>query len=161
MFFTFLHVNSYIPLGSSWVNHHSFMFCLVTPDIIPKLCSVLCFGFRFFLVSFFIQLLIKLANVFLQRVCSVCTALFCSCVFWLRLLYRRSFWRSLTFPPIVNKNIITFDNLWSACHEHRTRTHGELGHIHFFIYLTCVLHTARIGNVDVAMCGERIKDGKF
>ena len=60
-----LHVNSYIPLGSSWVNQHPFMFCWVTPDIIPKLCSVLCFGFRFFLVSFFIQLHIKLANVFL------------------------------------------------------------------------------------------------
>ena len=41
------------------------------------------------------------------------------------------------------------------------RTHGELGHILFYIYLTCILHTARISNVDVAMCGERIKDGKF
>ena len=40
-------------------------FGWVTPDIIPKLCSVLCFGFKFFLVSFFIQLHIKLANVFL------------------------------------------------------------------------------------------------
>ena len=61
-----LHVNSYIPLGSSsWVNQHPFMIRWVNQDIIPKLCSVLCFGFRFFLVYFFIQLLIKLANVFL------------------------------------------------------------------------------------------------
>ena len=28
-------------------------------------------------------------------------------------------------------------------------------------YLTGVLHTARIRNVDVALCGERMKDGKF
>ena len=28
-------------------------------------------------------------------------------------------------------------------------------------YLTGVMHTARISNVDVAMCGERMKDGKF
>ena len=26
-------------------------------------------------------------------------------------------------------------------------------------YLTCILHTARISNVDDAMCGERMKDG--
>ena len=39
------------------------------------------------------------------------------------------------------------------------RTHGERGHI-LGSYLTRVLHTARISNVDVAMSGERMKDGK-
>ena len=28
-------------------------------------------------------------------------------------------------------------------------------------YLTCLLHTDRISNVNVALCGERMKDGKF
>ena len=28
-------------------------------------------------------------------------------------------------------------------------------------YLTCILHTARINNVDISLCGERMKDGKF
>ena len=28
-------------------------------------------------------------------------------------------------------------------------------------YLTRVLHTASISNVDVALCGGRMKDGKF
>ena len=28
-------------------------------------------------------------------------------------------------------------------------------------YLTRVLHTARISNVNVALCGEGMKDGKF
>ena len=28
-------------------------------------------------------------------------------------------------------------------------------------YLTGVLHTARISNVDVVPCGDRMKDGKF
>ena len=36
------------------------------------------------------------------------------------------------------------------------RTHEERGS-----YLTRVLDTARISNVDVALCGERMKDGKF
>ena len=38
--------------------------------------------------------------------------------------------------------------------------HGERGHNILSSYLTRVLHTARI-NVDVTMCGERMKDGKF
>ena len=28
-------------------------------------------------------------------------------------------------------------------------------------YLTRVLHTARISNVNVALCGKGMKDGKF
>ena len=28
-------------------------------------------------------------------------------------------------------------------------------------YLTHILHTARISNVNVVMCGERMQDGKF
>jgi len=40
------------------------------------------------------------------------------------------------------------------------RTHGEWGHI-LGSYLTCVLHTARIGNVEIVLYGERMKDGKF
>ena len=40
------------------------------------------------------------------------------------------------------------------------KIHGERGHI-LGSYLTRVLHTARISNVDVAMCGERMKDAKF
>ena len=37
---------------------------------------------------------------------------------------------------------------------------GERGDV-FGSYLTRVLHTARISNVDVALCGERMKDGNF
>ena len=40
------------------------------------------------------------------------------------------------------------------------RTHGEWGHI-LGSYLTCVLHTARISNVEIVMYDERMKDGKF
>ena len=40
------------------------------------------------------------------------------------------------------------------------RTHGEQGRI-LGSYLTCILYTAGINNVDVALCGERMKDGKF
>ena len=40
------------------------------------------------------------------------------------------------------------------------RTHGERGHI-LGSCLTCVLPTARISNVDVKLCGETMKDGKF
>ena len=39
--------------------------------------------------------------------------------------------------------------------------HGERGHNILSSYLTRVLHTARISNIDVSMCGERMKDGKF
>ena len=39
------------------------------------------------------------------------------------------------------------------------RTHRERGHI-LGSFLTRVLHTARISNVDVALCGERMKDCK-
>ena len=28
-------------------------------------------------------------------------------------------------------------------------------------HLTRVLHTARINNVDIVLCGERMKDGRF
>ena len=34
------------------------------------------------------------------------------------------------------------------------RTHGEWGYI-LGSYLTRILHTARIGNLNVALCGER------
>ena len=40
------------------------------------------------------------------------------------------------------------------------RTYGERGHI-LGSYLTRVLQTARINNVEVVLCGERIKYGKF
>ena len=40
------------------------------------------------------------------------------------------------------------------------RTPREQGHI-LGSYLTNVLHTARTSNVDVVLCGKRIKDGKF
>ena len=80
---------------------------------------------------------------------------------------------------------------WSACHERGTkkesespkrfepitsqrpggrsihlsygslrRSHGERGHI-LGSYLTPVLYTARISNVDVALCGERMKHVNF
>ena len=39
------------------------------------------------------------------------------------------------------------------------RTHRERGHV-LGSFLTRVLQTARISNVDVALCGERIKDCK-
>ena len=62
---------------------------------------------------------------------------------------------------------------WSACQERGTkkntgralyplelrRTHRERGHV-LGSFLTRVLHTARISNVDVALCGERMKDCK-
>ena len=28
-------------------------------------------------------------------------------------------------------------------------------------YFTCILHTARISNIDVVLCGERRKEGTF
>ena len=40
------------------------------------------------------------------------------------------------------------------------RTHGEQGHI-LGSYLTRVLLTARISNVDVVLCGERMFAGRF
>ena len=40
------------------------------------------------------------------------------------------------------------------------RTHVERGDV-LGSYLTRLLHTARISNVDVALCGERMKDGNF
>ena len=40
------------------------------------------------------------------------------------------------------------------------RTHEERGHV-LGSYLTRFLHTAWISNVDVLLCGERMKDGKF
>ena len=53
-------------------------------------------------------------------------------------------------------------NIGRALHplELRTRTHGERGHI-LGSHLTRVLHTARISNVDVVLCGERMKDVDF
>ena len=39
---------------------------------------------------------------------------------------------------------------------------GELGYIYIVgSYLTRVLHTARISNVEIVWYGERMKDGKF
>ena len=60
-------------------------------------------------------------------------------------------------------------NLWppkhragALCPLKLRRTHGERRHIYILgSYLTRVLHTARISNVDVVLCGERMKDGKF
>ena len=40
------------------------------------------------------------------------------------------------------------------------RTQGKRGHI-FGSYLTRVLHTARISDVGLVLCGERMKDGQF
>ena len=39
-------------------------------------------------------------------------------------------------------------------------THGERGDV-LGSYLTRLLHTARISNVDAALCGERMKDGNI
>ena len=39
-------------------------------------------------------------------------------------------------------------------------TQGKRGHI-LGSYLTRVLHTARISNVGLVLCGERMKDGQF
>ena len=39
-------------------------------------------------------------------------------------------------------------------------THCERGHI-LGSYLTCILHTARISNIIVVLCDERMKDGRF
>ena len=49
---------------------------------------------------------------------------------------------------------------WALYPLELRRTHGERDHI-LGSYLTCVLHTDRISNVNVALCGERMKDGKF
>ena len=39
---------------------------------------------------------------------------------------------------------------------------GELGYIYIVgSYLTRVLHTARISNIEIVLYGERMKDGKF
>ena len=57
-------------------------------------------------------------------------------------------------------------NLWPSKHRagalstELRRTHGERGHI-LGLYLTRVLLTAKISNVDVVLCGERMFAGTF
>ena len=40
------------------------------------------------------------------------------------------------------------------------KTHGERGHI-LGSYLTRVLHTAWISNIEIVLYSERMKDGEF
>ena len=63
----------------------------------------------------------------------------------------------------VSDRIQTYDlpnTGWALYPLELWRTLGEWSHI-LGSYLTRVLHTARISNVDDAMCGERMKDGKI